>query len=208
MPITAIATIRRAATAALLVTATLALTAGCHDGTGPKAGDSATAVSPAPVPPSAHDDGKPPTGPDGQAACTPEMLKFQAGAMPRRAHRMLLTVTNFSDRPCTFAAQPYPLLHFGDDRRPPLPPIGSSKPPAKVHLPPNRTAYALIITSTAQGPEGTHPRAGKISQFGVALSARATPTQVGLDGRAPVHVDPHTARVTYWQSTLAATRKW
>ncbi|MFD5397698.1 DUF4232 domain-containing protein [Streptomyces sp. NPDC127097] len=208
MPITAIATVRRAATAALLVTATLALTAGCHDGTGPKAGDSATAVSPAPVPPSAHDDGKPPTGPDGRPACTPEMLKFQAGAMPRRAHRMLLTVTNFSDRPCTFAAQPYPLLHFGDDRQPPLPAIGSSAPPTVVTLTPNRTAYALITTSAAHGPDGTHRRGRKVSQFGVALSARATPTQVGLDGRAPVHVDPHTARVTYWQSSLAATRKW
>jgi len=207
MPITALATIRRAAAAALLVTATLALTAGCHDGTGHKAGGSVTAVSPAPVPPS-HDGGAPPTGPDGRAACTPEMLKFQAGAMPRRAHRMLLTVTNFSDRPCTFAAQPYPLLHFGDDRRAALPAIGASAPPGVVSLAPNRTAYALITTSAAHGPDGSHHRGGKISQFGVALSARATPTQVGLDGRAPVHVDPRTARVTYWQSSLAATRKW
>ncbi|MFI5522731.1 DUF4232 domain-containing protein [Streptomyces platensis] len=208
MPITALATIRRAAAAALLVTATLALTAGCHDGAGHQAGDSVTAVSPAPVPPSAHDGGEPPTGPDGRAACTPEMLRFQAGAMPRRAHRMLLTVTNFSDRPCTFAGQPYPLLHFGDDRRAPLPAIAASAPRAAVTLAPNRTAYALITTSVAHGPDGPHHRGAKVSQFGVALSARATPTQVGLDGRAPVHVDPRTARVTYWQSSLAAARKW
>ncbi|MEU8913543.1 MULTISPECIES: DUF4232 domain-containing protein [Streptomyces] len=208
MPITVTATIRRAAAAALLATATLALTAGCHDGAGNKADDVAGAVSPAPTPPSANDGGTPPPGPDGQVACTPEMLKFHAGAMPRRTHRMLLTVTNFSDRPCTFAAQPYPLLRFGDDRQTPLPAIEASEPPAVVSLPPNRTAYALIATSAADGPDGTHHRGRKISQFGVALTARATPTQVGLDGRAPVRIDPRTATVTYWQSSLAATAKW
>lgn len=77
-----------------------------------------------------------------------------------------------------------------------------------VTLPPNRTAYALITTSAARGPDGKRHRGRKISQFGVALTARATPTQVGLDGRAPVHVDPHTAAVTYWQPTLADARKW
>ncbi|MGY5123969.1 DUF4232 domain-containing protein [Streptomyces nigrescens] len=207
MPITVTATTRRAAAAALLVTATLALTTSCHDGVGRKADAAATAVSPAPTPPSANDGDAPPPGPDGQIACTPEMLKFHAGAMPRRSHRMLLTVTNFSDRPCTFAAQPYPLLRFGDDRQAPLPAIEASEPPAAVSLPPNRTAYALIATSAA-GPDGKRHRGRKISQFGVALRARATPTQVGLDGRAPVRVDPRTATVTYWQSSLAATGKW
>ncbi|MGW8556308.1 DUF4232 domain-containing protein [Streptomyces tubercidicus] len=203
-----VTTTRRAATAALLVTATLTLTSGCHDGGGSRADGPATAVSPAPDLPSSNDGGGPPPGPDGQAVCTPEMLRFQAGAMPRRPRRMLLTVTNFSDRPCAFAAQPYPLLRFGGDRRTPLPVIEASEPSAAVSLPPNRTAYALITTSAARGPDGKRHRGRKISQFGVALTAHATPTQVGLDGRAPVHVDPHTAAVTYWQPTLAAARKW
>ncbi|MEU8780747.1 DUF4232 domain-containing protein [Streptomyces sp. NPDC048637] len=208
MPITATTARRAAAAAALLVTSTLALTTGCHDDVGHKADGAATAVSPAPTPPSANGGGNPPpAGPDGLVACTPEMLTFHAGAMPRRNHRMLLTVTNFSDRPCTFAAQPYPLLRFGDDRQAPLPEIAASEPPAVVSLPPNRTAYALITTSAA-GPDGKHHRGRKVSQFGVALTARATPTQVGLDGRFPVRVDPHTATVTYWQPSLAATRKW
>ncbi|MEI5132306.1 hypothetical protein RB199_09170 [Streptomyces libani] len=133
MPITVTATTRRAAVAALLATATLALTAGCHDGVGNKAEDAATAVSPAPTPPSADDGGDPPPGPDGQIACTPEMLRFHAGAMPRRAHRMLLTVTNFSDRPCTFAAQPYP------------PCCGSAttgRPPSRRSRPANRRPWS------------------------------------------------------------------
>ncbi|MEU8681169.1 DUF4232 domain-containing protein [Streptomyces sp. NPDC048611] len=204
MPITVTATARRAAAAALLATATLVLTTGCHDAGRPAEG-SARAVSPVPTLSASHDDGAPPRGPDGRVVCTPEMLRFHAGAMPRRPHRMLLTVTNFSDRPCTFAAQPYPLLRFGDDRRAPLPAIEASAPPAAVALAPNRTAYALITTSAAHRG---HHRGRKVSQFGVALTARATPTQVGLDGRAPVHVDPHTARVTYWQPSLATARKW
>ncbi|MFE1175840.1 DUF4232 domain-containing protein [Streptomyces sp. NPDC058773] len=207
MPIT-VTTTRRAAAAALLVTVTLALSTGCHDGAGHRPEDSARAVSPAPAPPAPNDGEAPPPGPDGQVSCTPEMLRFHAGAMPRRAHRMLLTVTNFSNRTCTFAAQPYPLLRFGDDRQAPLPAIGDSAPPTVVSLAPNRTAYAMVTTSAARGPHGAHHRGRRYSQFGVALTARATPTQVGLDGRAPVHVDPPTAGVTYWQPSLAAAREW
>ncbi|WP_336047712.1 DUF4232 domain-containing protein [Streptomyces sp. CA2R101] len=201
------ATPRRAAAAGLLVAAALALTAGCHGAPGKGSEGSVTAVSPAPAPP-LPDGGSPPTGRGGRVACTPEMLRFHAGALPRRDRRMLLTVTNFSRRTCDFAAQRYPLLRFGNDRQPALPALGASRPPTAVSLAPADTAYATIITSAAGGPGGTAHRGRKIAQFGVALAARATPTQVGLDGRTAVHVDPRTARVTYWQPCLEAARKW
>ncbi|MER0481478.1 DUF4232 domain-containing protein [Streptomyces sp. Edi2] len=210
MPFTATtgrATTCRAAAAGLLVAAALTLATGCHGAPGKESDSSVTAVSPVPAPP-APDDGNPPSGRGGRVACTPEMLRFHAGALPRRDRRMLLTVTNFSHRTCDFAAQRYPLLRFGNDRQPALPPIGASRPLNVVSLAPNDTAYATITTSAPGGPGGTGHRGRKISQFGVALAARATPTQVGLDGRAPVHVDPHTASVTYWQPCLAAARKW
>ncbi|KOG37297.1 DUF4232 domain-containing protein [Streptomyces decoyicus] len=197
----------RAVAAALLATAALALTTACHEISGNRMGNPA-GVSPAPTSSSREDGENLSPGPDGRVACTPEMLRFHAGAMPRRTHRMLLTVTNSSGRTCHFAAQRYPLLRFGDDRQPILPAIAASRPSTAVSLAPGDTAYATITTSAAGGTGGRGHRGRKISQFGVALTGRATPTQVGLDGRAPVHVDPRTATVTYWQPSLEAARKW
>lgn len=207
MPIIAIATARRALAAVLVVTAALALTAGCHGSVGNEPDDPATAVSPAPTSAGPMDGGSHP-GPGGRVVCTPEMLRFHAGALPRRTHRMLLTVTNYSDRTCDFAAPHYPLLRFGDGRRPAAPAIAASRTHSVLTLAPNATAYATITTSSDGGPHGTGVRGGKISQFGVALAAHAAPVQVGLDDRAPVYVDPHTARVTYWLPSLLAARLW
>lgn len=80
MPITVTATTRRAAVAALLATATLALTSGCHDGVGNKAEDAATAVSPAPTPPSADDGGDPPPARTARSPAPPRC----SGSMPAR----------------------------------------------------------------------------------------------------------------------------
>ncbi|WP_438486895.1 DUF4232 domain-containing protein [Streptomyces sp. S186] len=191
----------RAVAVALTAAAALALTA-CHDGTGYRAEVGGRAV---PVPALSPAPG---TG----DSCTPEMLRFHAGAEPHRPRRMLLTVTNISDHRCTFAAQPYPLLHFGDRHPRPLPPLPYSRPPAPVALPPGGTAYAAVITAAAPGGPGgrsaPHSTAEKTSQFGVALAARATPAQVGVDGRAPVRVDPESAAVTYWQPSPAAAGRW
>ncbi|WP_329148689.1 DUF4232 domain-containing protein [Streptomyces sp. NBC_01456] len=201
MPFTA--TTSRAVTAGLLVAAALALATACH-GYDDRADGPVTAVSPAPEHPSTGDGRIPPPAPGRPPACTPEMLKFHAGAMPRRNHRMLLTVTNISDRTCDFAAQRYPLLRFGDGRRPALPVIAGSRPFFPVALKPDATAYAMVVTRNGGGGGPGHHR---ISQFGVALAARTAPVQVGLDG-APVRVDPRTATVTYWQPSRAAARQW
>ena len=121
---------------------------------------------------------------------------------------MLLTVTNFSDRTCDFAAQRYPLLRFGDDRRA-HPPRDRGEPAVHRGLAgARRHRVRHDHHLRAGGPGGPGHRGRKISQFGVALTGRAAPTQVGLDGRAPVHVDPRTATVTYWQPSLDAARKW
>ncbi|MGW1375698.1 DUF4232 domain-containing protein [Streptomyces sp. NPDC002446] len=208
MPPLSAVTARRALAAGLTATTALALTAACH-ATATRADEPATAVSPAPTSPAPPDGDTPPPGPGGRIACTPEMLRFHAGALPHRAHRMLLTVTNDSDRPCDFAAQGYPLLRFGDDRQPAIPVIEDSRPRSAVTLAPRATAYATITTSAGGGPHHGRGRdRKKISQFGVALAVRARPAQVGLDDRTPVPVDPHTAEVTYWQTSLAAARKW
>lgn len=138
----------RAVAIALLATAALALTTACHDLSVHRAG-SPGGVSSAPTSTSREDGENLSPGPDGRVACTPEMLRFHAGAMPRRTHRMLLTVTNSSGRTCHFAAQRYPLLRFGDDRQPTLPAIAASLPSIAVSLAPGDTAYATITTSAA-----------------------------------------------------------
>ncbi|MFI1303509.1 DUF4232 domain-containing protein [Streptomyces sioyaensis] len=198
MPFTA--ALSRVVVAGLLVAAALALATACRGYDG-RADGPVTAVSP---PPSGDGRNLPPA-PGSQAACAPDMLRFHAGPMPRRDGRMLLTVTNISNRTCDFAGMPYPLLRFGDGRRP-LPAIGASRPLTPVFLKPDATAYATVVTR-AGGRGGTGHRHHRISQFGVALAARAAPTQVGLDG-APVRVDTRTATVTYWQPSRAAAGKW
>ncbi|MER6310126.1 DUF4232 domain-containing protein [Streptomyces sp. NPDC001657] len=196
MPSSLFSTARRALAAALTVTAVLTPVTACHGTAANRSDDPATAVSPAPASPTVTNGG-PPRGPGGRVVCTPEMLRFHAGALPHRARRMLLTVTNYADRPCDFAAPHHPLLSFGEGRRPAVPVIGRSRPGSVTTLAPNATAYALITTGT--GGSGR-----KVSQFGVALAAHTAPTQVGLDDRTPARIDPHTARVTYWQPSLAA----
>lgn len=110
----------RAVATALLATAALALTTACHDLSVHPAG-SPGGVSPAPTSTSREDGENLSPGPDGRVACTPEMLRFHAGAMPRRAHRMLLTVTNSSGRTCHFAAQRYPCCVSAATGSPPSP---------------------------------------------------------------------------------------
>ncbi|MEU7636463.1 DUF4232 domain-containing protein [Streptomyces sp. NPDC039016] len=196
---------RRARTlaAVALAAATAPPLAACHDGTGYRADAATRAVPPGP-PPSAD--------PREEGGCTPDMLRFHAAAEPHRTRRMLLTVTNISDRTCTFTTQPYPLLHFGDHHPGPLPPFPDSRPRTPVALPPDGTAHAEVITAATPGGSGGRSAPGstaeKASQFGVALAARTTPAQVGVDGPAPVRVDPDTAAVTYWQPGPAAIGAW
>ncbi|MFH8567446.1 DUF4232 domain-containing protein [Streptomyces sp. NPDC017993] len=206
----------RLSAAALLAATALSLTA-CHGHTGKPVGAAPAAPStpeagtgrsePATSRPDTSDGGPTPSGsrPGDRPACTPDMLGFHAGGVHRPAGHMVLAVTNLSDRTCTFAAQPYPLLRFHDEQRTATPVIEASKPQAVVALAPDRTAYAGITTAAADGSGG---EGKKISQFGVALAARTDPAQVGLDSGPPVHVNHNTARVTYWQSSRADALKW
>ncbi|MEU9118355.1 DUF4232 domain-containing protein [Streptomyces sp. NPDC048506] len=205
MPAFRTTTARRALAAGLTATAALVLVAGCRGTGGARPDDPATAVSPAPASPAPTDGGGPPRARGGRVACTAEMLRFHAGALPHRAHRMLLTVTNYSDRTCDFAAPRHPLLRFGEGRQPAVPAIGASQERSVLRLAPNATAYATIIT---RAPGGSTGKGRPVSQFGVALAEHAAPVQVGLDDRAPVRVDPHGARVTYWLPSLLAARMW
>ncbi|MCB5912178.1 DUF4232 domain-containing protein [Streptomyces pinistramenti] len=188
---------RRIAAAALLTASALSLSA-CH-------GDSGTATAPA-IPFPAYGNSAPHTG--TPVACTPEMLTFRAGPAghgKRPDGPLLLTVTNYADKTCTFAAQPYPLLRLTERQRAAVPVITASRPRNPVSLAPHQSAYATIRTTTGHAFGHHHPR---ISQFGVALATGAAPAQVGLDSSGPVRVEPDTARVTYWQAHRADALRW
>ncbi|QHC26342.1 DUF4232 domain-containing protein [Streptomyces sp. GS7] len=199
--------------ALLLAAAALLPLAACQTGGAVQAERVSSDVSPAGSPSADPGPRAAPGAPGARArvACTPDMLRFHAGAEQHPARHMLLTVTNISDRTCTFAGQPYPLLRLSDRHPAAAPPIARSRPRAPVALAPDATAYATV---TIAGPDRLGGRsapggkAEKISQFGVTLTARSDPAQVGVDGRAPVPVDPDTARVTYWQRSLADAEKW
>ncbi|MFI7104072.1 DUF4232 domain-containing protein [Streptomyces sp. NPDC050161] len=192
---------RRIAAAALLTATALSLTA-CRGGSG-----TATAAAPA-TPFAAYGDT---TSTGTPVACTPEMLTFRAGPAgggKRPDGPLLLTVTNYADKECSFAAQPYPLLRLTERQRTAVPAIEASRPPAPVSLAPHQSAYATVRahhTSTGRPPGRHHTR---ISQFGVALAVGAAPAQVGLDSRGPVRVEPDAARVTYWQAHRADALRW
>ncbi|TJZ50337.1 DUF4232 domain-containing protein [Streptomyces piniterrae] len=214
---------RRTAAVSLLAAAALSLTA-C-DGKDSRGQAPSPAVSPSADrspsthhSPSAQHSARPHAGPSShtpgptksptsgtRVACTPEMLRFHAGAARRPINHMVLTVTNISDRTCDFAGQPYPKLRFGGEQRHATPVIRRSRPGTAVSLAPDATAYAGVTTSAADRPDG---KGEKISQFGVTLARHTAPTQVGLDNGAPVYVDVDTAKVTYWQSCRADALKW
>ncbi|GGV00432.1 lipoprotein [Streptomyces albospinus] len=187
--------------------------AACQTGGAEQAEPVSSDVSPATSPSAAPDTWAAPGAPGTRTrvACTPDMLRFHAGAEQHPARHMLLTVTNVSDRTCTFAGQPYPLLRLSDRHPAAARPIARSKPRTPVELRPDGTAYATVTTAAPDRPGGRSApgsKAEKISQFGVTLADRSDPAQVGVDGRAPVPVDPATARVTYWQRSLADAEKW
>lgn len=138
-------------------------------------------------------------------ACTPEMLRFHAGEVRRPINHMLLSVTNFSDKICTFAAQPYPLLRLVDDQQAVTPVIKDSKPQTVITLAPHESAYAGITTSAGDGSGGHGER---IDHVGVALATDTPLTPVELSNGRPVYVEPNAARVTYWQANSADALMW
>ncbi|WP_043265335.1 DUF4232 domain-containing protein [Streptomyces sp. CT34] len=200
--------------AALLLAATAVLPlAACRTGGAEQVEPASSDVSPAASPSADPGIWAAPGSPGARirVACTPDMLRFHAGAEQYPARHMLLTVTNIATRTCTFAGQPYPLLRLSDRHPAAARPITRSRPPTPVELVPDATAYATVTTAAPDRPGGRSApgsKAERISQFGVTLAARSDPAQVGVDGRAPVPVDPDTARVTYWQRSLADAEKW
>ncbi|WP_327117455.1 DUF4232 domain-containing protein [Streptomyces sp. NBC_01341] len=132
-------------------------------------------------------------------ACDGGNAKVTLKPVTRPLNHMLLTVTNTGSTACN--AYHYPFLRFGEAQSTP-PVYEESKPQAVVTLDPGQSAYAGVMTSSADG-SGT----GGYSTKQLIVSFQG-PTGTGSSGPSAnvplgkaVYVDS-TLTVTYWQSEM------
>ncbi|MET9593490.1 DUF4232 domain-containing protein [Streptomyces sp. NPDC006516] len=132
-------------------------------------------------------------------ACDGGNSKVTITAVPRPVNHMLLTVTNTGSKACN--AYYYPFLRFGEAQSAPQA-YEESKPQAVVTLSPGESAYAGVMTSSADG-SGTGGYSTKdltVSFQGAAGSGSTGPT-ANVPLSKPVYVDS-TLAVTYWQTDM------
>lgn len=176
----------------------------------PSGSPSASASASAPTGPSASSaaPGRPgeaegdPTGIDGNCPDEYTRVKVEWAVPPvKDDSRLLLTVTNTSDKPCKLRTHPVLRLEDGNGRLVGV--FSNSKPPSEVTLAPGKEAYAGLllrqsskdvsdlVKNMALAPHGQRP--DNNTGEGVLL-------QMPKGG---VYVDDK-ARVTYWNSSSEA----
>ncbi|QNE76710.1 DUF4232 domain-containing protein [Streptomyces finlayi] len=141
------------------------------------------------------------TGDSGPAtlACDGGNTRVTLAPVTRPVNHMLLTVTNTGSKACN--AYHYPFLRFGDAQSAPRA-VEASKPQAVVTLAPGATAYAGVMTESADG-SGTGGYSTKDvtvsfqGREGSGSSGPSTDITLGKD----VYVDS-SAFVTHWQTSM------
>ncbi|MEU1123956.1 DUF4232 domain-containing protein [Streptomyces sp. NPDC005899] len=132
-------------------------------------------------------------------ACDGGNSKVSIAPVSRPLNHMLLTVTNTGSKACN--AYYYPFLRFGEAQSVPQA-VEASKPQAVVTLAPGESAYAGVMTSSADG-SGTGGYSTK--DLTVSFQGRAGSGSTGPSARVAlgksVYVDS-TLAVTYWQTEL------
>ncbi|MFD9504621.1 DUF4232 domain-containing protein [Streptomyces sp. NPDC060035] len=132
-------------------------------------------------------------------ACSGGNSKVTITAVPRPVNHMLLTVTNTGSKACN--AYYYPFLKFGEAQAAPQA-YEESKPQAVVTLSPGESAYAGIMTASADG-SGTDGYSTK--DLTVSFQGREGSGSSGPSSDVPltkaVYVDS-TLAVTYWQTEM------
>ncbi|MFE2226974.1 DUF4232 domain-containing protein [Streptomyces kronopolitis] len=142
----------------------------------------------------------------GHTTCDAAKVRLAATVLTRPVNHLLLTATNISGAPCDLHFSPD--LRF-DDAPSPLPALPASKPQAVVTLAPGASAYAGVLTSSADG-SGRHGRMR--TALSVSLPGRdgkgsiGGPAAVELPGGA-AYVDD-SAWVTYWRSDVSEATAW
>ncbi|MER6719521.1 DUF4232 domain-containing protein [Streptomyces halstedii] len=133
-------------------------------------------------------------------ACHGGNSKVTLKPVTRPVNHMLLTVTNTGSKSCN--AYGYPAVRFGEAQS--VPPVyEESKPQAVVTLAPGESAYAGVMTNSADG-SGTNGYSTK--SLTVYFQGRDLSGSTGQGANVPlsekVYVDS-TLTVTYWQADMA-----
>ncbi|WP_329209886.1 DUF4232 domain-containing protein [Streptomyces sp. NBC_00683] len=132
-------------------------------------------------------------------ACDGGNSKVKLTAVTRPVNHMLLTVTNTGSKACN--AYYHPFLRFGEAQAVPRT-FEESKPQAVVTLGPGESAYAGVMTASADG-SGTGGYSTK--ELTVSFQGREGSGSSGPSSDVPltkaVFVDS-TLAVTYWQTGL------
>ncbi|MFD4692537.1 DUF4232 domain-containing protein [Streptomyces sp. NPDC058463] len=132
-------------------------------------------------------------------ACDGGNSKVKLTAVTRPVNHMLLTVTNTGSKACN--AYYHPFLRFGEAQAVPRT-FEESKPQAVVTLGPGESAYAGVMTASADG-SGTGGYSTK--ELTVSFQGREGSGSSGPSSDVPltkaVFVDS-TLAVTYWQTSL------
>ncbi|MER5894251.1 DUF4232 domain-containing protein [Streptomyces sp. NPDC001876] len=168
---------------------------GAESGSSSGSGSGSTDAEPAAKQPKDTGDSSGPV----TLACNGGNSKVTLTAVTRPVNHMLLTVTNTGSKACN--AYHYPFLRFGEAQAVPKT-FEESKPQAVVTLAPGESAYAGIMTASADG-SGTGGYSTK--DVTVSFQGREGSGSSGPSSDVPlakaVFVDS-TLAVTYWQTSL------
>jgi hypothetical protein len=166
-------------------------------GTGSGSGSGSTDAKPAAQKPkdTAKDNGP------ATLACDGGNSKVTLTAVTRPVNHMLLTMTNTGSKTCN--AYYYPFLQFGEAQAVPQV-YEESKPQAVVTLSPGESAYAGVMTSSADG-SGTGGYSTKDLTVSFQGREGSGSGSSGPSSNVPltkaVYVD-NTLTVTYWQTEM------
>ncbi|TXS37327.1 DUF4232 domain-containing protein [Streptomyces sp. OR43] len=149
------------------------------------------------------DGGNSGNGDSGDAVsvtCTGGNTKLSITEVSRPVNHMLLTMTNTGSKACN--AYYYPYLKFGEAQSVPNT-FDESKPQAVVTINPGESAYAGVMTSSADGSgsNGYDAKDLEVSFQNRDGNSDNTGSSVGVPLSKSVHVDS-SLTVSYWQMSM------
>ncbi|NBM20829.1 DUF4232 domain-containing protein [Streptomyces sp. GC420] len=156
--------------------------------------------------------GSPDSGSDSDSggngtACTSANTKVTVSKVSRPLNHILLTLTNTGSTRCDAYAHPF--LRF-DESQAPTSVEEKSRPQAVVSVEPGESAYAGVLTSSADGTgadEGFEATSLTVT-FADRNGSGEGGTPVTLDLPAETFYVDSVATVTYWQSSLDDALMW
>ncbi|MCB5911372.1 DUF4232 domain-containing protein [Streptomyces pinistramenti] len=139
-------------------------------------------------------------------ACTGANVKVTVTKVDRPINHLLLTATNTGSKPCNAYSAPY--LRW-DEGQAATTILEESKPQAVRTLKPGESAYAGIMTESADGSGNSGYTAHKLAVFFADRAGQGStgPAANPTLPKGGIYTDS-SAWVTYWQTTAADALTW